>query len=311
MKRKIISIILALTLSIGLAVPALASNQYAEHGVLDIEIVDGVATLSMPRGTPAAEITNAISVGLMTHWDEGDVMGFFVITSAPTTITTLRSIPEVWPFFGLDKIRQPDTGRTEWPIIDSLDVDHSIALASGGYTGERFDPLLDVGSTYILETGIYVTGLVDGAIVAIIVRDSGANELPSTRPITLPAPAPEIILPTEGINVLLDGTALTFDVPPQVIGGRTLVPLRAIFEALGAEVNWNEANQTVTATKDTTTVVLTIGSTSPTVNGQTVTIDVPASVIGGRTLVPLRFVAESLGVTVDWNANTSTVTITS
>ncbi|MCL2200526.1 MAG: stalk domain-containing protein [Oscillospiraceae bacterium] len=113
------------------------------------------------------------------------------------------------------------------------------------------------------------------------------------------------------IYVVLDGTRIIFDVPPQVVDGRTLVPLRAIFEALGAEVNWNEATQTVTATKGDTTVVLPIGSTSPTVSGQTVTIDVPASVLNGRTLVPLRFVAESFGVSVDWNSDTRTITITS
>jgi len=113
------------------------------------------------------------------------------------------------------------------------------------------------------------------------------------------------------ISVYLDGTQLTFDVPPQIIDGRTLVPLRAIFEALGAEVNWNEATQTITATKDTTTVVLTIGSTTATVSGRSVTLDVPPQVINGRTLVPLRFVAESFGVAVDWNGDTRTVTITS
>jgi len=113
------------------------------------------------------------------------------------------------------------------------------------------------------------------------------------------------------ISVYLDGTPLTFDVPPQTIDGRILVPLRAIFEALGAGVDWNEATRVITATKDGTTVVLTIGSNTATVNGQSVTLDVPPQVIDGRTLVPLRFVAESFGVTVDWDGSTRTVTITS
>lgn len=139
------------------------------------------------------------------------------------------------------------------------------------------------------------------------VRLTGGNDLSSPQPPpttpTTPTAAP--------INVLLDGTALTFDVPPQMVDGRTLVPLRAIFEALGAEVDWNDATRTITATKDATTVVLALGSTTPTVNGQTVTIDVPAAAIDGRTLVPLRFVAESFGVEVNWDGDTRTVTITS
>jgi len=119
------------------------------------------------------------------------------------------------------------------------------------------------------------------------------------------------IVPETPIEVLLDGTALEFDVPPQVTDGRTLVPLRAIFEALGAEVNWNADTQTVTGTRGNTTVVLPIGSTTPTVNGETVPIDVPGTVVNGRTLVPLRFVAESFGVNVNWNAETRVITITS
>jgi len=113
------------------------------------------------------------------------------------------------------------------------------------------------------------------------------------------------------ISVLLDGSPLVFDVPPQLINGRTMVPLRTIFEALGAEIKWDDATQTVTATKDDTVIKLTIGSTSPTVNGKVVTIDQPGVIVDGRTLVPLRFVAEALGVTVNWDGATSKVTIKS
>jgi len=120
-----------------------------------------------------------------------------------------------------------------------------------------------------------------------------------------------VVIETAQIQILLDGSPLTFDVPPQTVDGRTLVPLRAIFEALGAEVNWNEATQTITGTKDGTTVVLPLGSTTPTVNGQTVIIDVPGMVQNGRTLVPLRFVAESFGVDVNWDGTNRTVTISS
>ena len=111
------------------------------------------------------------------------------------------------------------------------------------------------------------------------------------------------------IAVLLDGRELTFDVPPQIIGGRTLVPLRAIFEAMGATIDWDASTQTVTATDGETEVILTIGSTAPTVNGRVVTIDQPGIIVSDRTLVPLRFVAESFGVTVDWDAASRTVYI--
>jgi hypothetical protein len=116
-------------------------------------------------------------------------------------------------------------------------------------------------------------------------------------------PAPEI-------KVTLDGAALSFEVPPQIINGRTMVPLRAIFEAMGAEVVWDPDPQTVTATKGDLAVVLIIGDTSPTVDGEAVALDQPGVIVDGRTLAPLRFVAEAFGGTVDWVEATQTAAIT-
>ena len=112
------------------------------------------------------------------------------------------------------------------------------------------------------------------------------------------------------ISVVLDGKTMAFDVPPQLMNDRTMVPLSAIFEAMGAKVDWNGDTQTVTGTKDSTVVVLVIGSTSPTINGNVVTIDQPGVIIEGRTLAPLRFVAEAFGGDVAWDGNTQTASIT-
>jgi putative sterol carrier protein len=111
-------------------------------------------------------------------------------------------------------------------------------------------------------------------------------------------------------SVVLDGTPMNFEVPPVVEDGRTLVPMRAIFEAQGATVEWEEATQTVTAQKGDVTVKLTIGGKAF-VNDEEVALEVAAKLVDGRTLVPLRFVSESLGAKVDWTEETETVTITS
>ncbi|SMP57834.1 stalk domain-containing protein [Anoxynatronum buryatiense] len=103
------------------------------------------------------------------------------------------------------------------------------------------------------------------------------------------------------IRVTVDDVLLQMDVPPALIEGRTLVPLRAIFESLGAEVEWNDQTRTVTGRKGTTTVVLPIGSRYPTVNGAPVEIDVPGTLVNGRTMVPARFVSESFGGQVVWD----------
>lgn len=101
-----------------------------------------------------------------------------------------------------------------------------------------------------------------------------------------------------GIQVFVNGSQPSFDVPPVVQDGRTLVPIRQIAEALGATVEWNQG--TVTIQKNGKTVVLRIGDPPAEVNGQDVSLDVPAKISDGRTLVPLRFVGEAFGMAMDY-----------
>jgi len=112
------------------------------------------------------------------------------------------------------------------------------------------------------------------------------------------------------INVTLDGQQVEFDVPPQIVDGRTLVPLRGIFYALGAEFDWDGDTRTVTATKDGIVVVMQIDNPVITVAGQNITLDVPPQIIDDRTLVPARAVAEGFGVDADWCDDTRTVLLT-
>ncbi len=113
------------------------------------------------------------------------------------------------------------------------------------------------------------------------------------------------------VSVFLDGEGILFDQSPVIEDGRTLVPLRQIFEKLGAKVDWDGATSTVTATKDNTVVKLTVGNTVASKNGETITIDVPAKIINGRTFVPVRFIADCFGVKTDWNATLKQVILTS
>jgi hypothetical protein len=102
------------------------------------------------------------------------------------------------------------------------------------------------------------------------------------------------------VKALVNGKQPVFDVKPVIKNGRTLVPARAIAEALGAKVTWDPSTQTVTFTKDNTIVTLHIGSKTITINGKTATIDVPAALLNGRTVVPVRFISEALNATVQW-----------
>ena len=111
------------------------------------------------------------------------------------------------------------------------------------------------------------------------------------------------------IAVQLDGQPLATSTAPVQMNGRTLVPLRDIFEALGATVNWNAAAQTISATRGATQIGLAINNRTASVNGQPVTLDQAATLVNGRTFVPLRFVAEATGAKVDWSGPTQTVSI--
>jgi hypothetical protein len=112
------------------------------------------------------------------------------------------------------------------------------------------------------------------------------------------------------ISVVLNGTPVSFDQPPIIEDNRTLVPLRAIFEAMGAAIVWDGDTRTVTATKNNIVVVMIIGNDSFTRNGVAVSLDVPAKIVGNRTLVPARAVAESFGAHVKWDGGARVVTIT-
>ncbi|WP_051534327.1 stalk domain-containing protein [Desulfitibacter alkalitolerans] len=96
---------------------------------------------------------------------------------------------------------------------------------------------------------------------------------------------------------------------PFTVDGRTMVPFRFIGEALGARVDWEPATRTVSYVLGDTRIEFPIGSTTVMINGRVQKVDVPASLVNGRTFVPVRMVSEQLGARVDWNPNARQVTI--
>ena len=120
--------------------------------------------------------------------------------------------------------------------------------------------------------------------------------------------APPPSQPT-GIKVILNGKQLEFDVEPMLINSRTMVPMRVIFEALGAKVDWDDTTQTAIGETKKTTVKITIGKDYLLKNDNIVVLDSPAVIISGRTLVPVRAIAESLDCKVEWYGETQVVEI--
>ena len=112
------------------------------------------------------------------------------------------------------------------------------------------------------------------------------------------------------IRVEVDGNLVHFnDTQPRMIDGRVLVPLRGVLEHMGANVFWDPSRRLVTARQGQKDISMYIGQRSAMVDGRTVALDVPAMIIGGSTMVPLRFMSESLGADVMWLSSSQTVRI--
>lgn len=114
------------------------------------------------------------------------------------------------------------------------------------------------------------------------------------------------------VKVYLDGTQLQFEQPPVIQDGRTLVPMRAIFEALGADVDWQGETQYIVATSSSKgqMIEMHINNNIITHNGVDITLDVAPQLINGYTMIPLRVVSECMDANVEWDGNTKTVYVT-
>lgn len=114
----------------------------------------------------------------------------------------------------------------------------------------------------------------------------------------------------QNVDVVVDGQQVSFPLQqPTIDHGRVLIPLRNVFEQMGATVMWEASTRTVRAARGNTLVVLEIGSRTAQVDGVRHDLDVPPRVLNGRTLIPFRFVSEALGATVHWDDSAKLVTV--
>jgi len=111
------------------------------------------------------------------------------------------------------------------------------------------------------------------------------------------------------ISIYINDAELSSAQAPVMKGGRVLVPLRSIFEGLDAKVQYTNRTKTIVATRDDQEVTLTLGSKTAYINGEAISLDVPANTIKGNTMVPIRFVSEAFGEKVFWNSRNQRVDI--
>jgi photosystem II stability/assembly factor-like uncharacterized protein len=233
--------------------------------------------------------------------------------------------------------------ETPWALVlPSAPTGMSVSSATGGLQVTWQDA--KAGSYPVQEYNVYRTASVEGsnAVLLATVPAAKANYLDTTATLGTPwyylvcavdaddnpgasselasgiriASPKEIVLQLKvGSRYLEQGDSLVFmDTAPVIIAGRTLLPMRWIAEPLGAQVSWDAATKRVNVTFGARTLILWIGKNTATVDGRATPIDpsnpaVVPVIIDGRTMVPVRFVAENMGCSVEWNADTRTVTI--
>lgn len=123
----------------------------------------------------------------------------------------------------------------------------------------------------------------------------------------------------DSISAFIDGNEIEFDVPPVIKSNRTLIPVRAVTTALGAQVDWNPSEPNIVKITKTVTdntgidvskvIIIDLDTGKATINGAAVELDVPPMLISNRTMVPVRFIAEAFSMKIDWDSNVGGIVI--
>lgn len=301
MSRTIHIILISIAILIFTAFPVLADTGTINSSVVNIRSGPGTnypVAGSAYQGTEVSILQSSngwykIQLGQLSGWLASsllDVKQQDIRITVKSELANLRSGPGT----NFDKLGQAVKGDT----LLLLEVQND------WYKVKTPDGKTAFVAAYLVNSPAALPAATPAANAAATASNSSSTVAANTVPNQSSASG------SEGAPVVfLDNKQLSFDVPPIIENDRTLVPLRAIFEAMGASVDWDDASRTVTSQKGTTTVVLAIGSTSPTINGVVNKLDVPAKIVGDRTLAPLRFVGEAFLGTVDWNGTTRTINI--
>jgi hypothetical protein len=217
------------------------------------------------------------------------------------------------------------TVDTHGPVL-SLDLPASVTAAVLPVSGSAVDAVSGLKSLTI--AGTPVTPFLDGSFKEQLTLTKGTNTIVveavdavgntttetftvtykskvSTAPVSI-----SVVLTVGKTEMEVNGMACPLGAAPVIRNGRTLLPIRALMETLGGSADWKAATKTATVALGSRTVVLTIGSTRALVDGKLTTMDVAPVIIGGRTFLPLRFIAENLGLDLAWDAPTQTISFT-
>ncbi|MCX6097436.1 MAG: stalk domain-containing protein [Caldiserica bacterium] len=213
-----------------------------------------------------------------------------------------------------------DVGVFQYELVSSYALTTNVSPSTGGSISRSPDTASYTSGTVVTLTAAPAAGYV-------FIGWSGDLSGPPTNPPTITMDANKTVTATFAAKVKsfielkigsstmhVNGRPVVLEAAPIILNSRTLLPIRAVLEAVGGTIAWEASTRKVTIVRQDKTLELWIGRNVAQLNGQSVTIDSDAKVVpiimSGRTLLPLRFVAEALALDVQWNATTKAITIT-
>lgn len=254
--------------------------------------INGVSVSLQPDGSfvHTATISGATSFTLIAEDVAGNTATFVLSVSLDTTPPTL-TVNEPKAFTDIHTQFVTVKGVTEKGAkvkVNGVEVD--VDPNTGAF--QYVVTLVNAGLNSIEVTSEDIAGNVTTARIPV-------NFIPKTK----------IILQVGNTSAIVNDKTTKLDTAPRIVNGRTLVPIRFIAEAFGATVNWDPVFKLVVITLDKNQIYLQIGTNYASVNGKKVSLEAAPMISGGYTLVPIRFISESLGADVQWEPNTKTITI--
>jgi hypothetical protein len=281
------------------------SAKSSTHGTL------GVPLTLVPRGSSTTVTLHPAQGWRLTAlFDNGNDVTSRV-TSTGYAITDIQADHVLLATFGVI----PDTTGPVITVTTPSSTSERDAFISGSVT----DALNGVASLSVQGSPVSIRP--DSTFVTTVHLMMGTNNIvleavDGVGNVTTKKVSIMRILPTTTIEVTIQSTMMLvndkptyLDTAPMIIGGRTMLPIRALIEALGGTVEWDPSLRSIRITLGARVVVLTVNKNTADVDGRTVKLDVPPAIKNGRTLVPLRFVAENLGCQVAWDPATRTATV--
>ena len=293
MKKKGIKISLAIILSMVMAFTILPSSVSANQRWTDAE-----ADYADFLFETIMDIQEAIDV-FFVIMDTGNA-SLILVAMAELQVTLNPLIPYVYNSHPIHPRFTQINSYLEQAIVSSQSATTSLNYAYR-FGEERF--MIDWGRNFDVFLESFVGAREE---IRALMNDFAIAEG------IIPAPTPSLAPTSDEISVNINGQPVIFDgANPAMIDGRTLVPVRGVFEAMGFYVNWNPDTRTATLTRYGHIVVIALDSNTFTTNGVSHSLEVPAQLINGSTMLPIRAVLESVGYTLGWDDATRTVVITS